>query len=250
MTSVVTHYQLDADPASDRLEFLLCDLFARHVALRRVLPALRETGYFSGTIVSPNSDIPFNGEVRHHDNHFQFSFKPARPLSAHDTATGDEHVQQLMLRTGAIAVRTPLMHYVPMCANARRYGTPLTPRSDNAEQLRIEIPDNESNRALLPQFLRLLSGTDDTPAPVDTRPWSVAASRCVEQTVDSLTGTNHVYLTASSPLHEWARASLHPFVQHYFQNACIYHTAHPLDDGAWVEPLETATSDTTQEVSP
>lgn len=234
MTSVITHYRLDADPTSDRLEFLLCDLFRRDVALRRVLPALRETGHFTSELPDTDAGVTMNCTVRHDAHRFQFSIETR--VDATDNATNAiQPIEHLMLRAGALGVDIPVMHATPIYANARRYGTPRTTRAVDAEQLRIEIPDHAWNRVLLPLFVRLLTGTQDGRVPVIAQtlrcdiPWSV------EQTVDSLTGTHHVYLTARAPLYDWASATLYPALLDYFADANVYHTAHPQDDGAWVE---------------
>lgn len=237
-THTRTHqYRLHTDPSSEAFEFLLCDLFNQDVALRRVLPALRETGYYRGGVAYRNGSGSLYGEVRYQENVVAFSID-ATTFTVTQAVSANEHIKRLMERAGAIINRTPSSRYVPMRPGSRRYGTPSTPRSDDAEQLRIEIPDHPWNRALLPSFVALLCGTQEGHVPVAIRPLRDAVDWHIEQTVNSTTGAYHVYVTTTAPLLDWARETLLPILRLYFADAFLYHTAHPMDDGRWVEAVD------------
>lgn len=235
-------YRLPVQASDDTLEWLLCDLFSRPVALTKALPALRETGAFRGCVKTAKSGASIFVDIYHMRGTFILSFD----VTTHrlpQLSVALDVVSQMLAKTDAVQLSKNEPFSVqcePALPGATDGGRPTRPRDENTEQLRLELPAIDWNLLVLPALVDALTATPalrDVPPVVRDMLASLDApdKLSVEVTSDSKTGYRHVYLSSTEPLKAWGASALHPVMVTLFAHGSLYYTAHPLDDGEWLE---------------
>lgn len=213
-------YQLNVGHR-DALRYLVYNLFTVETGVHTVFPALRETGFYRGSVEHPVHRATVFCDVSHQEDAVYFSVQVSAPKVQTMLATMT-YFADIFSGTGAVQTKTfpDIGTHTPLTPEATPGGNPTRELAESEQRIRVDIPDHPWNRRILPLVYDALSHHETLPDVPASLTLDISH---VEQTLDSQTGWYHLYITRErSANQQTVESTVTPLLATYFINSYVH----------------------------
>lgn len=213
-------YQLNVGHR-DALRYLVYNLFSIETGVGTVFPALRETGYYRGSVDHTVHRATVFCDVAHKDDAVYFRIQVNAPKVQTMLAAMTYFAEQFD-GTGAVQTKTfpDINAHTPLTPGATPGGKPTRPLAESEQRIRVDIPDHPWNRRILPLVFDALTHHETLPDIPASLTLDVSH---VEQTLDSQTGWHHLYITRERHINQQTvEETVTPLLAAYFIKSYVH----------------------------